>query len=26
LNWIIPRKLLAFSGPHAKSKIENVNI
>ncbi|CAF3360316.1 unnamed protein product [Rotaria sp. Silwood1] len=23
LNWIVPRKLLAFSGPHAKSKIEN---
>lgn len=23
LNWIIPRKILAFSGPHAKSKIEN---
>ncbi|CAF0887483.1 unnamed protein product [Rotaria sp. Silwood1] len=23
LNWILPRKLLAFSGPHAKSKIEN---
>ncbi|CAF0902382.1 unnamed protein product, partial [Didymodactylos carnosus] len=23
LNWIIPRKLLAFSGPHPKSKIEN---
>ncbi|CAF0925796.1 unnamed protein product [Adineta steineri] len=23
LNWIIPRKLLAFSGPHSKSKIEN---
>ena len=24
LNWIVPRKLLAFSGPHAKSKVENV--
>uniref|UniRef100_A0A672QE71 Dual specificity protein phosphatase CDC14A-like n=1 Tax=Sinocyclocheilus grahami TaxID=75366 RepID=A0A672QE71_SINGR len=23
LNWIIPGKLLAFSGPHPKSKIEN---
>ncbi|CAF3835844.1 unnamed protein product [Rotaria magnacalcarata] len=23
LNWIVPRKLLAFSGPHAKSRIEN---
>uniref|UniRef100_A0A673NPI5 Dual specificity protein phosphatase CDC14A-like n=1 Tax=Sinocyclocheilus rhinocerous TaxID=307959 RepID=A0A673NPI5_9TELE len=23
LNWIIPCKLLAFSGPHPKSKIEN---
>ncbi|CAF3967910.1 unnamed protein product [Rotaria sp. Silwood2] len=23
LNWIVPHKLLAFSGPHAKSKIEN---
>ncbi|CAF0934947.1 unnamed protein product [Didymodactylos carnosus] len=23
LNWIIPNKLLAFSGPHPKSKIEN---
>lgn len=23
LNWIIPRKFLAFSGPHPKSKIEN---
>ncbi|UJR21206.1 hypothetical protein I4U23_024303 [Adineta vaga] len=23
LNWIVPRKLLAFSGPHSKSKIEN---
>ncbi|XP_051978042.1 dual specificity protein phosphatase CDC14AB isoform X1 [Xyrauchen texanus] len=23
LNWIIPGKLLAFSGPHLKSKIEN---
>ncbi|XP_043078999.1 dual specificity protein phosphatase CDC14AB isoform X5 [Puntigrus tetrazona] len=23
LNWIVPRKLLAFSGPHPKSKIEN---
>eukprot|EP00062_Callorhinchus_milii_P014614 gi/632963982/ref/XP_007898178.1/ PREDICTED: dual specificity protein phosphatase CDC14B isoform X3 [Callorhinchus milii] len=22
-NWIIPRKFLAFSGPHPKSKIEN---
>ncbi|XP_035276319.1 dual specificity protein phosphatase CDC14AB-like isoform X2 [Anguilla anguilla] len=22
-NWIVPRKLLAFSGPHSKSKIEN---
>lgn len=23
LNWIIPGKFLAFSGPHPKSKIEN---
>uniref|UniRef100_A0A8C1A500 Cell division cycle 14Ab n=1 Tax=Cyprinus carpio carpio TaxID=630221 RepID=A0A8C1A500_CYPCA len=23
LNWIVPGKLLAFSGPHPKSKIEN---
>ncbi|XP_051930339.1 dual specificity protein phosphatase CDC14AB isoform X3 [Hippocampus zosterae] len=23
LNWIVPGKLLAFSGPHAKSKMEN---
>ncbi|XP_059425339.1 dual specificity protein phosphatase CDC14AB isoform X3 [Carassius carassius] len=23
LNWIVPSKLLAFSGPHPKSKIEN---
>ncbi|XP_067271899.1 dual specificity protein phosphatase CDC14AB isoform X4 [Pseudorasbora parva] len=23
LNWIIPGKLLAFSGPHPKSKIDN---
>lgn len=23
LNWIVPLKLLAFSGPHPKSKIEN---
>ncbi|CAF0923882.1 unnamed protein product [Adineta ricciae] len=23
LNWIVPRKILAFSGPHTKSKIEN---
>lgn len=23
LNWIIPRKFLAFSGPHAKSRIEH---
>ncbi|KAJ8383345.1 hypothetical protein AAFF_G00222050 [Aldrovandia affinis] len=23
LNWIIPEKLLAFSGPHSKSKMEN---
>ncbi|XP_056614884.1 dual specificity protein phosphatase CDC14AB isoform X3 [Triplophysa dalaica] len=23
LNWIIPGKLLAFSGPHPKSKVEN---
>lgn len=23
LNWIIPEKFLAFSGPHPKSKIEN---
>ncbi|XP_039658594.1 dual specificity protein phosphatase CDC14B isoform X2 [Perca fluviatilis] len=23
LNWIIPKKFLAFSGPHPKSKIEN---
>ncbi|PNF28885.1 hypothetical protein B7P43_G03853 [Cryptotermes secundus] len=23
LNWIVPRKFLAFCGPHAKSKIEN---
>lgn len=23
LNWIVPQKLLAFSGPHSKSKIEN---
>uniref|UniRef100_A0A8C1LK45 Vascular cell adhesion molecule 1b n=1 Tax=Cyprinus carpio TaxID=7962 RepID=A0A8C1LK45_CYPCA len=23
LNWIMPDKLLAFSGPHPKSKIEN---
>jgi len=23
LNWIVPEKFLAFSGPHAKSKIEN---
>lgn len=22
-NWIVPGKLLAFSGPHPKSKIEN---
>ncbi|TSS97521.1 Dual specificity protein phosphatase CDC14AB [Bagarius yarrelli] len=22
-NWIVPRKLLAFSGPHPKSRIEN---
>ncbi|XP_072019024.1 dual specificity protein phosphatase CDC14AB-like isoform X3 [Amphiura filiformis] len=22
-NWILPNKFLAFSGPHAKSKIEN---
>ncbi|XP_063409936.1 dual specificity protein phosphatase CDC14A-like isoform X2 [Mytilus trossulus] len=22
-NWIIPNKMLAFSGPHSKSKIEN---
>ncbi|KAM4706930.1 dual specificity protein phosphatase CDC14B isoform 2-T2 [Discoglossus pictus] len=22
-NWIIPRKFLAFSGPHSKSKMEN---
>ncbi|XP_014346267.1 dual specificity protein phosphatase CDC14AB isoform X1 [Latimeria chalumnae] len=22
-NWIVPRKFLAFSGPHPKSKIEN---
>lgn len=25
LNWIIPGKFLAFSGPHPKSKIENGN-
>ncbi|XP_030630119.1 cell division cycle 14Aa [Chanos chanos] len=23
LNWIVPGKLLAFSGPHPKSKVEN---
>ncbi|XP_061834292.2 dual specificity protein phosphatase CDC14AB isoform X1 [Nerophis lumbriciformis] len=23
LNWIVPSKLLAFSGPHPKSKVEN---
>lgn len=23
LNWIIPGKFLAFSGPHNKSRIEN---
>ncbi|CAF92860.1 unnamed protein product, partial [Tetraodon nigroviridis] len=23
LNWIVPRKLLAFSGPHPRSKVEN---
>ncbi|KAJ8270102.1 hypothetical protein GJAV_G00110340 [Gymnothorax javanicus] len=23
LNWIVPQKLLAFSGPHSKSKIQN---
>lgn len=23
LNWIVPAKFLAFSGPHPKSKIEN---
>ena len=23
LNWLIPDKFLAFSGPHPKSKIEN---
>lgn len=23
LNWIIPGKFLAFSGPHPKSKLEN---
>ncbi|XP_061152430.1 dual specificity protein phosphatase CDC14AB isoform X3 [Syngnathus typhle] len=23
LNWIVPGKLLAFSGPHAKNKMEN---
>lgn len=23
LNWIVPGKFLAFSGPHPKSKIEN---
>lgn len=25
LNWIIPGKFLAFSGPHPKSKVENGN-
>uniref|UniRef100_H2TD45 Cell division cycle 14Ab n=1 Tax=Takifugu rubripes TaxID=31033 RepID=H2TD45_TAKRU len=23
LNWIVPRKLVAFSGPHPRSKVEN---
>ena len=23
LNWIVPKKFLAFSGPHAKSRIEH---
>lgn len=23
LNWIVPGKFLAFSGPHPKTKIEN---
>lgn len=23
MNWIIPGKMLAFSGPHPRSKIEN---
>jgi cell division cycle 14 len=23
MNWIIPGKILAFSGPHPRSKIEN---
>ena len=23
LNWIVPRKLVAFSGPHMKSRREN---
>ena len=23
LNWILPGKILAFSGPHPRSKIEN---
>ncbi|KAF3834604.1 hypothetical protein F7725_027162 [Dissostichus mawsoni] len=26
LNWIVPGKFLAFSGPHPKSKIENAGL